>query len=290
MNKPVILIKNKIHTIRGVQVMLDSDLAELYGVSTKRLKEQVKRNTERFPENFMFKLTKDEKSEVVAFCDHLNNLKYSYVLPLVFTEPGVSMLSAVLKSKKAVEISIKIITAFVEMRQFLIKNAYVFQEFQRINQKLITHDEQLEQVFKAMDDKELPRQGIFFNGQVFDAFVFISNLIKSAQARIVLIDNYVDENTLQLFADKNSEVSIKIYTSNLNKKLLLAAEKFGQQHGGIVIIKFEDSHDRFIIIDNEVYHIGASLKDLGKKWFAFSRLGLAPEVFLSKIPDESWRN
>ena len=215
MNKPDILIKNRIHTIRGVQVMLDSDLAELYGVSTKRLNEQVKRNIERFPDCFMFKLTKDEKSEVVAKCDHLNNLKYSYVLPFVFTEPGVSMLSAVLKSKKAVEISIKIIIAFVEMRRFLVNNAAVFEKFHKVDKKFLEHDENFSKLFDALEQKKLtPSQGIFFNGQVFDAFVFISKLIKTARTRIVLIDNYVDETTLQLFADKNSEVSVKIHTKH----------------------------------------------------------------------------
>jgi hypothetical protein len=204
----------------------------------------------------------------------------------VFTEQGVAMLSSVLRSKQAIEVNVLIMRAFVEMRQFLIKNAYVFQEFQRINQKLITHDEQLEKVFRAMDNKELPRQGIFFNGQVFDAFVFISKLIKAATSRIVLIDNYVDENTLQLFSGKNREVSVNIYTKHLNQMLILAKDKFNKQHGGLDITRFDDSHDRFIIIDNEVYHIGASLKDLGKRWFAFSRLGLAPEIILSKIPDE----
>jgi len=286
MNKPDVLIKNKIHTIRGMQVMLDKDLAELYGVSTGRLNEQVKRNIERFPDDFMFQLDNRDILENLMSQNAISRWGGTRKRPFVFTEQGVAMLSSVLKSKKAIEVNVKIIRAFVEMRHFLIKNAYVFQEFQRINQKLITHDEQLEKVFQAMDNKELPRQGIFFNGQVFDAFVFISKLIKTAQARIVLIDNYVDETTLQLFSDKNSEVSVKIFTKHLSQKLLLAAEKFDRQYGGLIITKFEDSHDRFIIIDNEVYHIGASLKDLGKRWFAFSRLGLAPEVILSKISGE----
>jgi phage regulator Rha-like protein len=288
MTKPDILIKNKIHTIRGVQVMLDSDLAELYGVEVKVLNQAVKRNKERFPEDFMFQLTEFEldflRSQIVTAKTAWSKKRF---LPYVFTEQGVAMLSSVLRSKKAVEANVLIMRAFVEIRRFLIKNAYVFQEFQRINQKLITHDEQLEKVFKAMDNKELPRQGIFFNCQVFDAFVFISKLIQTAQTRIVLIDNYVDENTLQLFSDKTSEVLLKIHTRHLSKKLLLAENKFNQQHGRLIINQFEDSHDRFIIIDDEVYHIGASLKDLGKRWFAFSRLGLAPEVILSRIPDEA---
>ena len=288
MNKPDILIKNKIHAIRGVQVMLDSDLAELYEVEIRSLNQAVKRNIERFPEDFVFKLSDIEYISLRSQFVTLKTARGTHrkYLPYAFTEQGIAMLSGILKSKKAAEINVKIMRAFVEMRRFLIKNAYIFQEFQRINQKLITHDKQLEEVFKAMDNKELPRQGIFFNGQVFDAFLFISNLIKTARSRIVLIDNYVDETTLQLFSDKNSKVSVKIHTKHLNKKLMLAAEKFDRQHGGLVITRFEDSHDRFIIIDNKVYHIGASLKDLGKKWFAFSRLGLAPEVILTKIPDE----
>ena len=287
MTNPDILIKNKIHTIRGVQVMLDSDLAELYGVSTKRLNEQVKRNVERFPKDFMFQLGLDElkllRSQFATSSSHGGRRYAIYA----FTEQGVAMLSSVLRSKKAVEVNILIMRAFVEMRRFLVNNAKVFEKFHQIDQKFLEHDENFNKLFDALEQKKLtPNQGIFFNGQVFDAFVFISKLIKSARSRIVLIDNYVDENTLQLFSDKNSEVSVKIYTRNISQKLLMAAEKFDRQHGGLVIIKFEDSHDRFIIIDNGVYHIGASLKDLGKKWFAFSRLGLAPEVILSKIPDE----
>ena len=270
--------------------MLDSHLAELYEVPVKRLNEQVRRNIERFPEHFMFELSADEFSSLRSQIATLKRRRGQHrkYLPFVFTEQGVSMLSAVLKSKKAIETSIMIINAFVEMRRFLVSNAAVFEKFHQIDQKLLEHDENFNKIFDAMEQKILtPNQGIFFNGQVFDAFVFISNLIKSAQARIVLIDNYVDENTMHMFSDKKNEVSVKIHTKNINKKLLLAAEKFGQQHGGIVITRFEDSHDRFIIIDDEVYHIGASLKDLGKKWFAFSKLGLAPEVILARIPDDN---
>jgi phage regulator Rha-like protein len=286
MNKPDILIKNKIHTIRGVQVMLDSDLAELYAVPVKRLNEQVKRNIERFPEQFMFQLSVDEYSSLrsqIATLNH-NRGKHRKYIPFAFTEQGVSMLSAVLKSQKAIEVSILIINAFVEMRRFLISNATVFEKFHRIDQKLLEHDESFNKLFNALEQKQLtPQQGIFFNGQVFDAFVFISKLIKAATSRIVLIDNYVDDNTLQLFSGKNSTVSVNIYTKHLNQKLFMTKNKFNQQHGSLDIARFDDSHDRFIIIDNEVYHIGASLKDLGKKWFAFSKLGLEPEVILSRI-------
>ncbi|MDR4989275.1 MAG: ORF6N domain-containing protein [Bacteroidales bacterium] len=284
MNKPDLLIKNKIHTIRGVQVMLDSDLAELYGVSTKRLNEQVKRNNDRFPADFMFQLGFDElnllRSHFATSSTHGGRRYAIYA----FTEQGVAMLSSVLRSKKAVEINILIMRAFVEMRRFLVNNAAVFEKFHQIDQKFLQHDENFSKLFDALEKKKLtPNQGIFFNGQVFDAFVFISKLIKTAKSRIVLIDNYVDENTLQLFSDKNSEVSVKICTKNLNQKLLLAKDKFNHQHGGLQITRFGDSHDRFIMIDDEVYHIGANLKDLGKKWFAFSKLAMEAEIILSRL-------
>ncbi len=176
----------------------------------------------------MFQLDNRDKLENLMSQNAISRWGGTRKRPFVFTEQGVAMLSSVLKSKKAIEVNVKIIRVFIEMRQFLIKNAYVFQEFQRINQKLTTHDEQLEQVFKAMDNKELPQQGIFFNGQVFDAFVFVSKLIKTAEKRIVLIDNYVDEDTLQLFSDKNSAISLHIYTRHINQKLLLAKEKFNR--------------------------------------------------------------
>ncbi len=287
MNKPDILIQNKIHTIRGVQVMIDSDLAELYEVETKNLNRLVKRNVERFPEDFMFQLDHEEFLRCQTGTLNKSRGTHRKYAPYAFTEQGVAMLSGILKSPKAVDVNVKIMRAFVEMRGFLVNNATVFEKLHRIDHKLLEHDENFNKLFNALEQKQLtPRQGIFFNGQVFDAFVFISKLIKTAKARIVLIDNYVDENTLQLFSDKNSEVSVKIYTKNINPKLIMAKDKFNQQHGSLDVTKFEDSHDRFIIIDNEVYHIGASLKDLGKKWFAFSKLGLAPEVILSKIPDE----
>ena len=181
MNKPDILIKNKIHKIRGVQVMFDSDLAELYDVPVKRLNEQVRRNSERFPEHFMFQLSVNEYSSLRSHFATLNPNRGQHrkYIPFAFTESGVAMLSAVLKSKKAIEVSIKIITAFVEMRRFLVNNAKVFEKFHQVDQKLLEHDENFSKLFDALEQKKLtPNQGIFFNGQVFDAFVFISKLIK----------------------------------------------------------------------------------------------------------------
>jgi len=275
-------IKSKIYTIRGKQVMLDRDLAIIYGVETKRLNEQVKRNKERFPENFMFQLSKDEIIYLVAKCDHLKILKYSYNLSYVFTEQGVSMLSAVLKSKKAIEVSIKIIEAFVNMRKFLLQNSYIYERLNKNELKLLEHENKINQIFNALEDKTIEKkQGIFFNGQIFDAHVFISNLIKQAKNNIILIDNYIDEQTLNLFT--KTKIQTTIYTKNITKQLKQDLEKYNKQYNNIKLKEFKLSHDRFLIIDNDIYHIGASLKDLGKKIFAFSKLEMDKKVILDKL-------
>lgn len=276
-------IKNKIYTIRGLQVMLDRDLAELYEVSTKRLNEQVKRNKERFPSDFMFKLTSNEKKELVAKCDHLKPLVYSSQNPHVFTEQGVAALSGILKSGKAIEMNIKIVRAFVAMRKFISSNAQIFQRLDRVELEQIEHDEKFEQIFKAIEDKGIkPSKGIFFDGQVFDAYKFVSGLVKSAKKSIILIDNYIDESVLTLFSVK--KINVIIYTKNLTKKLELDVKKFNSQYGNISLKKFTKSHDRFMIIDNkEVYHFGASLKDLGKKWFAFSKFNKKSLKLLERL-------
>ncbi len=283
-NLPVQNIKNKIYEIRGVQVMLDSDLAKLYEVKSIRLREQVKRNIKRFPGDFMFRLTDDEVELMVS----QNAIPSIKILgghnPFVFTEQGVAMLSGILRSSKAVEVNIKIMRAFVEMRYFLVRNADVFQKFQKIDQKMLEYDDNFRELFKALEQKQLaPKQGIFFNGQVFDAHIFVSDLIKKANKNIVLIDNYVDEKTLTLLSKKKPEVKANIYTKNINTKLLQDVEKFNEQYKNLILNKFKESHDWFLIIDQEIYHIGASLKDLGKKWFAFSKLHLQLEVILSRL-------
>jgi len=277
-------IKNMIFTFRGLQTMIDRDLAELYGVSTKRLNEQVKRNINRFPENFRFQLTDNEKIELVANCDRLKNLKHSSVNPYAFTEQGIAMLSSVLNSQTAVEISIKIMEAFVDMRKFILKNATIFQRLDKIEQKQIENDHKFELLFQALENKNLnPKQGIFYDGQIFDAYKFVTELIKGARKSIVLIDNYVDETILTLFS-KNQNINIKIYTKNLNKQLKLDLEKYNAQYKPIEIKRFSKSHDRFLIIDNqEIYHFGASLKDLGKKWFAFSKFDMEALEILGKL-------
>ena len=271
-------IQRKIYTVRNVQVMIDSDLAELYRVQTKVLNQAVKRNIERFPEEFRFKLTTDEKLELVTNCDHLQKLKYSPTLPYVFTEPGVAMLSAVLRSETAIKMSVQIISAFVAMRKFIINNAQLFQRIDTVEKRQLKHEmgtnEKFEKVFDALQSKEFePKQGIFFDGQIFDAHKFVSDLIRKADKSIILIDNYIDDTILDLFSKKKKKVAVTILTKKITKAMSLDVKKFNSQYPSIEIKEFTKAHDRFIIIDDkDVYHIGASLKDLGKKWFAFSKL------------------
>lgn len=265
-------IKDKIHTIRNQQVMLDRDLAELYGVETKVFNQAVKRNIKRFPQNYRFQLNENEKNQLVTNCDWLNSLKHSSSLPYVFTEQGVSMLSAILKSDKAIDISIKIIDSFVSMRKLISQNIPMFERFERIEQRLIIHDENFDKLFEALEDKTLkPKQGIFYDGEVFDAYVFINDLLKLATREIILIDNYIDETVFTFFS-KYPNIKIKIYAKTITKQLQLDFQKYQTQYQNIELFEFKNSHDRFLIIDKkEVYHLGASLKDLGKKWFAFSK-------------------
>lgn len=284
-----ISIQRKIYTIRDLQVMLDTDLADFYGLETKVLNQAVKRNKERFPEDFMFQLTKDEKDELVTNCDHLKHLKFSSALPKVFTEQGVAMLSGVLKSETAVKMSIQIISAFVTMRKFIINNAQLFQKIDSVERRQLKHemetDEKFEIVFDALQkDKIDPKQGIFFDGQIFDAHKFISDLIRKAEKSILLIDNYVDDSVLSLFTKRKKDVNVTIFTANLSKALITDLKKFNAQYPKIEVKEFNHSHDRFMIIDDEdVYHFGASLKDLGKKWFAFSKFETKALEILDKL-------
>ncbi|MBW2998478.1 ORF6N domain-containing protein [Candidatus Woesearchaeota archaeon] len=265
-------IKDKIHTLRGVEVMLDRDLAQLYQVETKRLNEQVKRNIKRFPKDFMFQLTEIEQNELVAKCDHLKNLKYSYQNSYVFTEQGVATLSGILKSDKAIEVNILIMRAFVSMRKFISQNIKLFDKFDQVDKKLLEHDKNFDKIFDAIELKLPKTQGIFFDGQMFEARKFVCDLIKTAKKEIILIDNYVDCSVLDLFSDREVGAKVIIYTKNLSSKLKKDLELFNAKFQHIEIKKFDKSHDRFMIIDSVTYHFGASLKDLGKKWFAFNKL------------------
>ncbi len=277
-------IKNMIFSFRGLQVMIDRDLAELYGVGTKVLNQAVKRNIERFPDDFRFQLSDNEKNKLVTNCDRFIKLKHSSVNPYVFTEQGVAMLSAVLRSETAIKVSIRIIKAFVEMKRFISNNAAIFQRLESVEMKQIVTDEKIDKIFKALENSSLkPKQGIFYDGQIFDAYKFVTELIKGAKKSIVLIDNYVDETVLTLFS-KNQRINVKIYTKNITKQLKLDLDKYNAQYRTIEIKKFNQAHDRFLIIDNrEVYHFGASLKDLGKKWFAFSKFDMEAIEILGKI-------
>jgi len=280
------VIERKIYTIRDVQVMLDRDLAELYQVETRVLIQAVKRNQSRFPADFLFQLSVSEfsswKSQNVMSDADKKGLRRP---PYAFTEQGVAMLSAVLRSDVAVQVSIQIMQAFVNMRKFLLNNASVFQRLDNIELKQLRTDEKLQQIFEALEaGQPKPDKGIFFDGQVYDAWQWISSLVKSAKSSLVLIDNFVDESVLSLFAKKNRSVSVSIYTKNISRVLEEDAKKFNAQYGGLSLHTFKDSHDRFLLIDRTgVYHIGASLKDLGKKWFAFSKMEKDSLVIFKKL-------
>lgn len=279
-NKPTINpkeIKNLIYTIRDKQVMLASDLASLYQVETKNLNKAVKRNIERFPVSFCFQLT-EEEVENLRFQIGTSSLGYGgrRYLPYVFTEQGVAMASAILRSDIAVKVSVEIMEAFVEMRRILISNASLFHRLDKIELKQLEADQKFEEIFKALEsDKLHSEKGIFYNGQVFDAYAFVSDIIRSAKSSIILLDNYVDDTVLTLLGKRSDNVTATIYTKSVSNQLRLDVQRYNSQYPRIEVELFSDTHDRFMIIDDtELYHIGASLKDLGKKWFAFSRMDI----------------
>ena len=291
-------VESLIRVIRGQQVMLDRDLAELYGVETRRLNEQVKRNIERFPEDFMFQLTSNEfdnlKSQIA-----ISSWGGVRKLPYAFTEQGVAMLSGVLKSSTAVEVNIRIMRAFVSMRHFMANNAAIFQrletiefnqlESNKVQAKILAHqevqDHRIDEIFRRLDEGMYkPKQGIFFDNQIYDAYSFVSELVKGAKQRIILIDNYVDETVLTLLDKRGENVSATIYTQQVSRQLRLDVDRHNSQYPPIEVDVFRRSHDRFLCIDDTVYHVGASIKDLGKKWFAFSKMeDFKPEELVAKI-------
>ena len=288
-------IEPLIKVIRGQQVMLDKDLAMLYGVEAKVLNQAVKRNVERFPNDFRFQLTKEEclRSQIVTLNEKQGkHLKY---MPYAFTEQGVAMLSSVLRSQTAIEVNIQIMRAFVSMRHFMVNNASVFSRLETIEyhqlemqQHLQESDKRIEEVFRRLDEgNSKPKQGVFYNGQVYDAYTFVSDLIKSAKKRIVLIDNYVDETVLTLLDKRGNNVSAIIYTQQISRQFQLDIDRHNAQYAPIDVETFRLSHDRFLCIDDNVYHIGASIKDLGKKWFGFSKMEiLTPDELVERINRE----
>ena len=269
-------IQSMIVTVRGVQVMLDRNLAVIYGVETKVLNQAVKRNMERFPQEFRFQLTQSEDQQLATNWERLD-LRSQVVtssrhggrryLPIAFTEQGVSMLSAVLRSDTAVKVSIKIINAFVEMRRFIQNNAQVFTRLDSVEQRQLVFESEteknFEKVFQALErQEEPPKQGIFYDGQVYDAYRFAAELIRKAKKSLVLIDNYVDDSVLTLLSKRSSAVSCTIYTKAISKQLALDMEKHNQQYPPVDIKSF---------------------KDLGKKWFAFSRFETGALEMLQKL-------
>ena len=279
------MIENSIFTLRGIQVVIDKDIATLYGVETKYLNQAVKRNADRFPLSFRFQISEAEFEELVTNCDRFKTLKHSSSRPYAFTEQGVAMISAVLHSPSAIQISVKIIDAFVRLRHFVTKNADVFRRLDRLEIKQLESDMKINRVMSLMEKQSvMPNQGIFYDGQIFDAYLFVSKLIKGAAKEIVLIDNYIDETVLTLLDKRESEVKATIYTKAIDRQLRLDLQRHNEQYSPIEIRLFGKAHDRFLIIDDSVYHVGASLKDLGKKWFAFSLMrDLDPQELVQKM-------
>ncbi len=276
-NEPA--IRDLIYTVRGVQVMLDSDLAALYGVETKVFNQAVRRNIKRFPDRFRFQLTQEEteslRSQFVTSNEGgRGGRRY---LPYVFTEQGVSMLSSVLRSDTAIDVSIKIMDSFVEMRHFIASNAAMFEQVRGVELKLLeyqkTTDERFERVFDYMNTHEAPKQKVFFDGQVWDAFELLVSLMRQAKREIVLIDGYVDTGTLSILAKKQDGVNAVVWTHPRTRLNQYDVDTFNAQYPQLEVRHTTAFHDRFLILDGaEGYFVGASLKDAGKKSFAISRI------------------
>ncbi len=261
-------VEQRIYTVRNVQVMLDSDLAEIYGVETKRLNEQVRRNIGRFPEDFMFQLTADEFS-ILKSQFATSSWGGRRTMPYAFTELGVAMLSSVLSSDAAIQANIRIMRAFSAVRRLVAANAQMYQRIAHLEYQQIETDKKIEAVMNKLDETSVDKKcGIFFDGQTFDSYSFVSDRIREATSRITLIDNYVDDTVLTMLDKRAAGVVATIYTMQISKAFQLDIDKHNSQYPAIEVKVFKNSHDRFLIIDDKVYHFGASIKDLGKKWFA----------------------
>ena len=283
-------IKNLIYTVRGQQVMLDSDLARLYGVETKALNQAAKRNEGRFPEDFRFQLTEDEddylRSQIVTSSNDLRGFGAGgrRYMPIVYTETGVAMLASVLRSKIAVEASVRIMRAFVEMRRFLTGNAVMLEHIRALELRQAedhihqleyqkTSDERFERVFDYMETHDAPRQKVFFEGQVFDAFELLVSLVQRAKREIVLIDGYVDAATLNVLAKKAEGVSVTIHTHPKTRLTQADIDIFNAQYPQLTVCRTTAFHDRCLILDSsEGYLVGASIKDAGRRGFAVVRI------------------
>lgn len=272
-------VKNMIYIIRNQQVMIDSDLATLYQVETKNLNKAMKRNQQRFPEDFCFQLSKEEfenlRFQIGASSLEKNSYGGRRYMPYVYTEQGISMLSSVLRSEVAINVSIGIMRAFVEMRRFIANNALLFERISNVELKQLEYqkqtDEKLEQIFEYISEHEESSQKVFFDGQIYDAFSLIVSLIQKAEKEITLIDGYVDVGTLNLLSKKKENVSVTIYTQKRTKLTKADAENFNAQYPTLAVKHTKAFHDRFLILDRKTaYHVGASLKDAGKKCFGIN--------------------
>lgn len=272
-------IRNMIYTVCNQQVMLDNDLAKLYQVETKRLNETVKRNITRFPEEFRFQLNEEEteslRSQIATLNENDGRGKHRKYLPYVFTEQGIAMLSAVLRSDTAIQTSIVIMKSFVEMRHFMADNSLLFERISTIELKQLAYqkqtDKKLEQVFEFISEHEESNQKVFFDGQIYDAFSLLVSLIQKAEKEITLIDGYVDIGTLNLLAKKNTGVSVTVFTHQHTKLTDIDLINFNSQYPDLLVKYTNAFHDRFLILDRKIaYHIGASLKDAGKKAFGIT--------------------
>ena len=275
-------IEKLIITVRGEQVLIDQDIARIYGVTTKRLNEQAKRNIARFPNSFRFELTKEEVNEVVANCDHLQSLKFRPTLPFAFTEQGIGQLSSVVHSQIAIERSITIMNAFVAMRRFMVQNAGILMRITHLERHQIETDQKMDMILDKMDElspKLLPEQ-IFGTGCVWDAWAYVSDLVRSAKQRIVLIDNFVDDRVLSLFDKRADGVEATIHT-RYSETFLTDLKKHNDQYREIKFIQLpHKNHDRFLIIDDDVYLLGASVKDMGVGMCAVTKMQTSPETIL----------
>ena len=291
-------IKNLIYTIRGKQVMLDSDVAMLYHYETKKINQAVKRNIDRFPEKFCFQLTEEEfsslrsqsvtlkkstvqenlknsslKSQIATLNENTGRGKHRKYLPYVFTEQGIAMLSGLLKNDIAIQVSINIMDAFVEMRKFLMINGQLFERLTNVEYKLLEHDKKFDKVFDQLQNEENIKQKIFFEGQIYDAYSLIIDIIKKANKKILIIDNYIDDSVLKMLTKKNKNVEVVILTSEKSNIQKIDIQKFNKEYPIIKVARTNKFHDRFIVIDNkEMYHLGASIKDFGKKCFGINKI------------------